>query len=83
MLQLVFALFFTGDLSTNCWWVAAVSFGEGWHNAHHAVSLYMSATEATGWCHSSQFISMAFAPACASNQPQPYTTPMAGEQAHR
>lgn len=26
----------TGDLSTNCWWVAAVSFGEGWHNAHHA-----------------------------------------------
>ncbi|KAF6260540.1 MGDG specific palmitate delta-7 desaturase [Scenedesmus sp. NREL 46B-D3] len=26
----------TGDLSTNCWWVAAVSFGEGWHNSHHA-----------------------------------------------
>jgi stearoyl-CoA desaturase (delta-9 desaturase) len=25
-----------GDLSTNCWWVAAVSFGEGWHNSHHA-----------------------------------------------
>jgi stearoyl-CoA desaturase (delta-9 desaturase) len=25
-----------GDLSTNCWWVAALSFGEGWHNAHHA-----------------------------------------------
>lgn len=25
-----------GDLSTNNWWVAAVSFGEGWHNSHHA-----------------------------------------------
>ncbi|MBI3928429.1 MAG: fatty acid desaturase [Armatimonadetes bacterium] len=26
----------TRDLSTNCWWVAAVTFGEGWHNNHHA-----------------------------------------------
>lgn len=26
----------TGDLSTNSWWVALVSFGEGWHNNHHA-----------------------------------------------
>lgn len=26
----------TGDLSTNCWWVALLSFGEGWHNNHHA-----------------------------------------------
>ncbi|MBV8723765.1 MAG: fatty acid desaturase [Candidatus Eremiobacteraeota bacterium] len=26
----------TGDRSTNCWWVAMVSFGEGWHNNHHA-----------------------------------------------
>lgn len=26
----------TGDLSTNCWWVALVTFGEGWHNNHHA-----------------------------------------------
>lgn len=25
-----------GDLSTNCWWVALLAFGEGWHNAHHA-----------------------------------------------
>jgi fatty-acid desaturase len=24
------------DLSTNCWWVALVSYGEGWHNNHHA-----------------------------------------------
>ena len=24
------------DLSTNCWWVAMVSNGEGWHNNHHA-----------------------------------------------
>jgi len=26
----------TNDLSTNCWWVALLSFGEGWHNNHHA-----------------------------------------------
>ncbi|ACK71746.1 Stearoyl-CoA 9-desaturase [Gloeothece citriformis PCC 7424] len=24
------------DLSKNCWWVALVTFGEGWHNNHHA-----------------------------------------------
>nr|ATV95803.1 delta-9 fatty acid desaturase [Synechococcus sp. PROS-7-1] len=24
------------DLSRNCWWVAVLSFGEGWHNNHHA-----------------------------------------------
>lgn len=24
------------DRSTNCWWVALLSFGEGWHNNHHA-----------------------------------------------
>jgi len=24
------------DLSTNCWWVGLVAFGEGWHNNHHA-----------------------------------------------
>ena len=24
------------DRSTNCWWVAILSFGEGWHNNHHA-----------------------------------------------
>jgi sn-1 stearoyl-lipid 9-desaturase len=28
--------FRTGDRSTNCWWVAVLSFGEGWHNNHHA-----------------------------------------------
>ena len=28
--------FQTTDLSTNLWWVAMVSFGEGWHNNHHA-----------------------------------------------
>jgi stearoyl-CoA desaturase (delta-9 desaturase) len=28
--------FRTGDMSTNCWWVAVLSFGEGWHNNHHA-----------------------------------------------
>ena len=28
--------FRTGDRSTNLWWVAVVSFGEGWHNNHHA-----------------------------------------------
>lgn len=26
----------TNDLSTNCWWVALITFGEGWHNNHHA-----------------------------------------------
>ncbi len=28
--------FKTGDRSTNCWWVALLAFGEGWHNNHHA-----------------------------------------------
>jgi stearoyl-CoA desaturase (delta-9 desaturase) len=26
----------TNDESRNLWWVAALSFGEGWHNNHHA-----------------------------------------------
>ena len=26
----------TEDQSTNCWWVALLSYGEGWHNNHHA-----------------------------------------------
>ncbi|KAJ9559591.1 hypothetical protein OSB04_004751 [Centaurea solstitialis] len=26
----------TNDLSKNNWWVALISFGEGWHNNHHA-----------------------------------------------
>lgn len=24
------------DQSTNCWWVALITYGEGWHNNHHA-----------------------------------------------
>jgi len=28
--------FVTRDLSTNNWWVALLTFGEGWHNNHHA-----------------------------------------------
>jgi stearoyl-CoA desaturase (delta-9 desaturase) len=28
--------FMTGDLSTNSFWVAILTFGEGWHNNHHA-----------------------------------------------
>ena len=28
--------FQTGDDSTNNWWVALMTFGEGWHNNHHA-----------------------------------------------
>src|SRR5207249_787495 len=28
--------FETRDDSRNSWWVALVSFGEGWHNNHHA-----------------------------------------------
>ncbi|MBY0403852.1 MAG: acyl-CoA desaturase, partial [Cyanobacteria bacterium] len=26
----------TGDTSRNNWWVAILTFGEGWHNNHHA-----------------------------------------------
>ncbi|KAL4035506.1 hypothetical protein IC575_004201 [Cucumis melo] len=26
----------TGDLSRNTWWMCLFSFGEGWHNNHHA-----------------------------------------------
>ncbi|WP_159789595.1 acyl-CoA desaturase [Sodalinema gerasimenkoae] len=26
----------SGDDSRNCWWVALVTYGEGWHNNHHA-----------------------------------------------
>ncbi len=26
----------TRDRSTNCWWVALLTYGEGWHNNHHA-----------------------------------------------
>ena len=28
--------FRTADRSTNCWWVALLGWGEGWHNNHHA-----------------------------------------------
>jgi sn-1 stearoyl-lipid 9-desaturase len=28
--------FDTSDNSTNCWWVAITTYGEGWHNNHHA-----------------------------------------------
>jgi fatty-acid desaturase len=26
----------SNDRSTNCWWVAILAYGEGWHNNHHA-----------------------------------------------
>ncbi len=26
----------SNDKSKNCWWVALLTFGEGWHNNHHA-----------------------------------------------
>jgi sn-1 stearoyl-lipid 9-desaturase len=26
----------SNDASTNCWWVALLAYGEGWHNNHHA-----------------------------------------------
>ena len=26
----------SSDTSLNCWWVALLTFGEGWHNNHHA-----------------------------------------------
>src|SRR5437899_12043942 len=28
--------FITPDASRNSWWVALLTFGEGWHNNHHA-----------------------------------------------
>ncbi|MGK7908186.1 MAG: acyl-CoA desaturase [Synechococcus sp.] len=28
--------FESGDKSKNCWWVAILAYGEGWHNNHHA-----------------------------------------------
>ena len=28
--------FEVNDLATNCWWVAILAWGEGWHNNHHA-----------------------------------------------
>lgn len=28
--------FESGDTSLNCWWVALLTYGEGWHNNHHA-----------------------------------------------
>ncbi|NJR65076.1 MAG: acyl-CoA desaturase [Leptolyngbyaceae cyanobacterium CRU_2_3] len=28
--------FDTDDRSTNCWWVALLAYGEGWHNNHHS-----------------------------------------------
>lgn len=27
--------FDSADKSTNCWWVAILAYGEGWHNNHH------------------------------------------------
>ncbi len=35
------------DHSTNCWWVALLTFGEGWHNNHHACQ--SSAQAGTRW----------------------------------
>ena len=35
--MLGYRTFQTPDQSTNCWWVALISWGEGWHNNHHAV----------------------------------------------
>lgn len=37
----------TTDQSTNCWWVALLTFGEGWHNNHHAYPA--SAQVGTRW----------------------------------
>ncbi|QDU72574.1 acyl-CoA desaturase [Mucisphaera calidilacus] len=39
--------FKTGEHSTNLWWVAILSFGEGWHNNHHAHP--RSATHGMRW----------------------------------
>jgi len=39
--------FETRDDSTNNWWVALLTFGEGWHNNHHAHPV--SARHGLGW----------------------------------
>jgi fatty-acid desaturase len=39
--------FETRDFSTNSWWVALLSFGEGWHNNHHAYPV--SARHGLAW----------------------------------
>lgn len=33
--QFGYRTFESDDCSTNCWWVALLAFGEGWHNNHH------------------------------------------------
>jgi len=40
--------FVTRDLSTNSWWVAFFTWGEGWHNNHHAHPV--SARHGLAWC---------------------------------
>jgi sn-1 stearoyl-lipid 9-desaturase len=37
----------TGDMSTNSFWVAMLTFGEGWHNNHHAAP--QSARHGLAW----------------------------------
>ncbi len=37
----------TGDQSTNNWWVALLTYGEGWHNNHHA--FLRSAAHGLNW----------------------------------
>ena len=37
----------TGDRSTNNWWVALFTYGEGWHNNHHA--FLRSAAHGLSW----------------------------------
>ncbi|NJL87116.1 MAG: acyl-CoA desaturase [Leptolyngbyaceae cyanobacterium SM1_1_3] len=37
----------TDEASTNCWWVALLTYGEGWHNNHHACQ--SSACNWTKW----------------------------------
>ena len=37
----------TRDKSTNLWWVALLTYGEGWHNNHHAFQT--SATHGLRW----------------------------------
>jgi sn-1 stearoyl-lipid 9-desaturase len=39
--------FLTGDSSTNSFWVAILTFGEGWHNNHHAAP--QSARHGLAW----------------------------------
>jgi len=77
----------TRDNSTNLWWVALVTYGEGWHNNHHAYQT--SARHGLRWWELDMtyiairlmsFVGMAYAiklPKIRSTTPPPAAPPLA------